>query len=283
MHPISQRIFTDSFLLQPVIGSCALVYWVPDDGSHCRTRPTGSYLRCSRLTFNLSLDIFCGRSLPFVAGFLVPDSRSPHKKCDIARSHHFIGMSMKTEGLSKKFSIPPEKRLLYLAILLGILAFLFHFIALRVSSTKNQVAFVAAARQIRYGEVIQREDLDTVIVMASKGLSRTYLRLRDFMSKKQTIAQRTISKGELLSEATLGERAFDFDLKTLGPDERLVAVPVDDESSVGYRIHIGDRIDIYPNVLGQNPEPLLTAVEVVALGSEAQTRSRGAQPTVSLG
>ncbi len=190
---------------------------------------------------------------------------------------------MKTEGLSKKFSIPPEKRLLYLAILLGILAFLFHFIALRVSSTKNQVAFVAAARQIRYGEVIQREDLDTVIVMASKGLSRTYLRLRDFMSKKQTIAQRTISKGELLSEATLGERAFDFDLKTLGPDERLVAVPVDDESSVGYRIHIGDRIDIYPNVLGQNPEPLLTAVEVVALGSEAQTRSRGAQPTVSLG
>lgn len=170
-----------------------------------------------------------------------------------------------------------------MAFLLGLLAFALNLVFLESKSTEGQQIILASKKLIRYGEPVQRSDLFDVTVQGTQAISGNYIRSQNFSAKKGTVAQSEIQPGEILTEAALGERALDFDLRTLGPDERLIAINVDEVSSVGYRIHIGDRIDIYSHTLGENTGPLLTAVEVVAVGSEARSRSTSGTSYTTIG
>ncbi|MGA9116038.1 MAG: RcpC/CpaB family pilus assembly protein [Bacteroidota bacterium] len=173
-------------------------------------------------------------------------------------------------------AIPPEKRLLYLAVLLGTAAFLLNWVALSINSTKDQVVLLSARQAIRYGQAVGLEDFEEVTISAQSGLSRDYVRKSGFSSKEGQRAQKDMARGELLSAAALGERAMDFDPRDLREGERLVAINVGEESSLGYRLHMGDRIDIYPYVImTDDAKPLLENVEVVTVGSETRSRSAG--------
>jgi Flp pilus assembly protein CpaB len=168
-----------------------------------------------------------------------------------------------------------DKKLIYIAILLGLFAFILNFAYVSSLKKKYTNEYVVARRDIQYGKTVTEDDLETITVPSSVHslMQQRYLVKSRFPSpEKGRIAQRDILRGEFISNDALGLGTLDLEPASLGPDETFVSITVDEKSSIGYRLFRGCRIDIYD----ANAGLVLSNAEVAAVGAETdRSRSSG--------
>jgi Flp pilus assembly protein CpaB len=120
-------------------------------------------------------------------------------------------------------------------VVAGLVGVVLSFAALRQQEGDTRV--LVAAREIRAGEVVHRDDFRTEAVTMSPSLLTTIVRAADARSVAGRVAATTIDRGELVARRTLRPRAARHGL-------RAMSVPIDPARAVGGRLAAGDRVDV---------------------------------------
>jgi len=174
-----------------------------------------------------------------------------------------------------------DKKLLYVAILMGFLALILNFAYVKHVQTEASGGarkYIVARHDIASGEEINDNDLVEVSVRDdySGYLRSTYLSLSEFSTIKGKTAQWDIAKGEFILKEALGVGTLDIVKEDLPLNERLYSIRVGEEASQGYRLARGDRIDIYQVISDKEPTLVLTDVPIAGVGAQMQ-RSRSGE------
>jgi Flp pilus assembly protein CpaB len=162
------------------------------------------------------------------------------------------------------------KRLLWIAILLGVAAAFANFVFVqRVQGSRLTV--LKATRRIPSGSKVDSGMFTVIPIYGDLNeMKSLVVEEKDFSVFAQMSLAEAIEPGQLLLQGS-----FRFDgnrgLRDLiRPDERAIAVQVKDETSaVGYFVRPGDKVDVYIRVEGQRPDNIIPNAIVRAVGDAA--------------
>jgi len=178
-------------------------------------------------------------------------------------------------------AIAKERRLLYVAIILGFLAILMNIAYIKNKNDElkgGTEEYVVANRDISSGELVTDADLQKVLISANfkPYIRASYLSLSDLKKLKQRAAAWDIYEGEFILKEALGEGTLSMAKKDLSEGQGLYSLPVDEENSIGYRLIRGDLIDIY-QLSGDRATLVLPKAYVAEVGVQLQRSGAGTE------